>query len=97
MVWGKKATVVHTAAIPESWLTGSERNVYTQAARDSGLTLATMFVGFDGQSYADRDSIARTVGLAIPHLREHRLKVARRYLDLAVLLDVPSLKAIVSR
>ena len=48
--------VVHTSALPERWLTGPERAEYVTAARASGLTIHTMFVGFDGQSYADLPS-----------------------------------------
>lgn len=83
--------VIHTNAIPESWLEGEARGLYVQAARASGLTIASMFVGFDGQSYADFDSIRRTVGLVIPGLQVHRTEIAKRYSDLARDLAVPSL------
>jgi L-ribulose-5-phosphate 3-epimerase len=85
--------VVHTSALPEAWLTGPERARYIAAARDSGLAIHTMFVGFDGQSYADLPAIRRTVGLAIPDLREHRTGVALLYCDLAWELGVRSLAA----
>jgi sugar phosphate isomerase/epimerase len=76
--------VVHTSALPEAWLHGPEREQYVTAARQSGVQVATMFVGFDGQSYADLLAIARTVGyLAVPELREHRREVATAYSDLA--------------
>ena len=75
--------VVHTSALPEAWLTGPERDRYTAAARESGLTIHRMFVGFDGQTYADLPAIRRRVGLVIPALREHRTQVALRYCDLA--------------
>src|SRR5262245_12821155 len=83
--------VVHTSALPESWLEGEARARYLAAARTSGLTIATMFVGFDGQSYADRPTIAQTVGLVIPHLRERRTETALRYCDLAHELGVDAL------
>jgi sugar phosphate isomerase/epimerase len=83
--------VVHTSALPEAWLTGPERAQYIAAARASGLTIHSMFVGFDGQSYKDIDSIRRTVGLVIPELRAHRCDVAKRYLSLARELGAPSL------
>lgn len=85
--------VVHTGGLPESWLTGPERAEYIRTARASGLAVATMFVGFDGQSYADLPSIRRTVGLSLPGLRDHRTEVARRYSDLAAELGAPSLSA----
>jgi sugar phosphate isomerase/epimerase len=76
--------VVHTSTLPEPWLDGPERARYVAAARRSGVRVATMFVGFDGQSYADVPTIARTVGfLAVPALRERRRAVATAYSDLA--------------
>jgi sugar phosphate isomerase/epimerase len=83
--------IVHTSAIPEAWLTGPERQLYIDAARKSGVKIASMFVGFDGQSYADMASIRRTVGLVIPELREQRVQVALACSELARELGVPSL------
>jgi sugar phosphate isomerase/epimerase len=85
--------VVHTSALPERWLTGAERGRYLDAARASGLTIHTLFVGFDGQSYADIPAIERTVGLVIPELREHRCGIALLYCDLARDLGVTALAA----
>jgi sugar phosphate isomerase/epimerase len=82
---------VHTSALPEAWLTGPERASYVAEARASGVVIHTMFAGFDGQSYADLPTIARTVGLAIPGLRDHRCAVARLYSDLARELGVAAL------
>src|SRR5262249_25767512 len=82
---------VHTSALPESWLTGPQRSAYVAAARTSSVVIDTMFVGFDGQSYADLPTIARTVGLVIPELRDHRLAVARQYGGLATELGVAAL------
>jgi sugar phosphate isomerase/epimerase len=82
---------VHANAIPESWLTGPERSAYVAAARSSGLNVATLFVGYDGQSYQDIPTIARTVGLAVPELRSHRLAVTLACCDLAREMGVPSL------
>jgi sugar phosphate isomerase/epimerase len=65
--------------------------LYVQAARASGLAIHSMFVGFDGQSYADPASAARTVGLAVPGLRSHRLAVALAYTEVAELLGAGSL------
>jgi sugar phosphate isomerase/epimerase len=85
--------VVHTSALRESWLTGEPRARYVEAARASGLTIHTMFVGFDGQSYADLETIRRTVGLVLPGLRQHRVGVALRCCDLARELGVDALAA----
>jgi sugar phosphate isomerase/epimerase len=84
---------VHTSALPERWLTGEERRRYVAAARDSGVSISTMFAGFDGQSYADLPSIRSTVGLVLPEFQEHRREVALLYSDLARELGVPALAA----
>src|SRR5712692_5391748 len=73
---------VHTSGLPEKWLTGPERAEYIASARASGVEIGTMFIGFDGQSYADRASIARTVGLANPATREQRCQTALAYINL---------------
>src|SRR4051794_4542251 len=83
--------VVHGNALPEGWLQGPQRQAYVDAARRSGLTIATLFVGFDGQDYTDRAAVAATVGLVRPEFRAHRFAIARCYSDLAVELGVPSL------
>jgi sugar phosphate isomerase/epimerase len=93
MAAGEGFRVVHTSALLEGWLTGPERAGYVAAARTSGLTIHTMFVGFDGQTYADLPSIRRTVGLIQPDLREHRCLVAQLYADLARELGVGALAA----
>jgi sugar phosphate isomerase/epimerase len=85
--------VVHTSALPEVWLSGPQRATYVAAARDSGVAIDTMFVGFDGQSYADLSAIRQTVGLVIPELRGHRTQVALLYSDLARDLGVSALGA----
>jgi sugar phosphate isomerase/epimerase len=90
---GQGFRVVHTSALPEAWLTGPERGRYVAAARESGLTIHTMFAGFDGQSYADLASIRRTVGLVLPEFRQHRLRVTLLYSDLARELGVTCLAA----
>jgi sugar phosphate isomerase/epimerase len=83
--------VVHANALPEDWLQGPRCADYVTAARASGLTIATLFVGYDGQSYQTMEDIERTVGLAILPLRPHRLKVTLAYSDLARDLGVSSL------
>src|SRR5262245_56733728 len=84
--------VVHTSALREEWLHGPRRAQYVAAARAARVRVATMFVGFDGQAYADLPTIARTVGfLAVPELREHRREVAKAYSDLAREVDAEAL------
>lgn len=84
---------VHTGALPETWLSGPERTAYIDAVRSSGVVISTLFVGFDGQSYADLPTIARTVGLVNPSSRPHRVQVALSYAELAHELGVNALAA----
>ena len=90
--WSVPATlgfhVVHASGLPEAWLTGSGQEIetYLQAARASGLRIHTLFIGFDGQSFADPRIAARTVGLADPSNRGHRVAIALKYAAIAVAL-----------
>src|SRR5437588_12907640 len=69
--------LVHTNALPESWMEGDPAlGQYVSLARASGLAIHTMFIGFDGQSYVDPVTAARTVGLGVPALRARRLQIA---------------------
>src|SRR5262249_22261429 len=101
VVAGLGFPVVHTNALPEACLPegpwprppgpDSDLGRYVAAARASGLRVQAMFVGFDGQSYADPASAARTVGLAVPALRAHRLQVAQAYVGVACDLGAEAL------
>ncbi len=83
--------VIHANAIPEAWLDGPARTAYVAAAHRSGLSIATQFIGFDGQDYSSVRSAVATVGFVPTGLRSHRLAVAHRYSDLAAELGVASL------
>jgi sugar phosphate isomerase/epimerase len=84
--------VVHTSALPEKWLpSGQLLDDYLTAAQASGLIVHSMFIGFDGQNYADRASAARTVGLAVSAVRAERLRVARHYVPAAKHLNAEAL------
>src|SRR5258707_569863 len=81
--------VVHTSALPEDWVIHpipSGHEYVRIATHEKRLTIDTMFVGFDGQSYSDIPSIRQTVGLVLPEWRKHRTWVALMYCDLATKL-----------
>ncbi len=84
---------VHASALPETWLAGPERDAYIDSWRASGVVVGTMFIGFDGQNYANRSTIAQTVGLTNPQNRERRCQTALAYIDLALRVGAPSLSA----
>ncbi len=83
--------IVHTNALPEGMLLDLERGQYVAAARASGLTIASMFIGFDGQDFSDIATIARTVGLANSEQRADRCRIALAYSELAGEVGAPSL------
>ncbi len=84
--------VVHANTVRESWVTGPEGKLYIQEAKRSGLRIDSMFVGFDAQSYADIESVHKTVGiLAVPEFREQRVKHVLAYSDFAKEIGVSSL------
>ncbi|MGF1578676.1 MAG: sugar phosphate isomerase/epimerase family protein [Gemmataceae bacterium] len=84
--------VIHANTVHESWLSGPERNLYIQEAQKNRLAIDTMFVGFDGQSYADIHSVEKTVGiLPLRDKREHRVNHVLEYSSFAKELGVTSL------
>jgi sugar phosphate isomerase/epimerase len=87
---GRQPLVLDESDKPGAHAVGSPA-LYLQAARASGLSVHSMFVGFDGQSYTDLASAARTVGLAVPELRAQRLAIALLYPDAAEALRATSL------
>lgn len=53
---------------------------------DAGITITCVFCGFEGESYADIATTARTVGLVPEATRAERLKEAKEIADFARLL-----------
>jgi sugar phosphate isomerase/epimerase len=56
--------------------------------RDLGMTISVVFGGFEGESYADIPTVARTVGLAPPATRAARTTEMKEIADFARLLGV---------
>lgn len=54
--------------------------------KDYGITLTAVFGGFEGESYADIPTTARTVGLTPPETRAARTKEMKEIADFAKLL-----------
>lgn len=61
---------------------------FLQQLRDFGLTITVVFAGFEGESYADIPTTARTVGLVPPETREERKRELLEIADFAKLLGV---------
>lgn len=56
--------------------------------KEAGITLTAVFGGFEGESYADIPTTARTVGLVPPETRAARTQEMREIADFAKLLGV---------
>lgn len=53
-----------------------------------GMRITVVFAGFDGESYADIPTTAKTVGLAPPGTRAERLEELKRIIDFTAMLGV---------
>ena len=61
---------------------------FLQRCRDAGITVTCVFGGFDGESYADIATTARTVGLVPEATRAARVQEMKEISDFAKLLGV---------
>jgi sugar phosphate isomerase/epimerase len=66
--------------------TPEKAKAFLETLKDYGLTVTCVFGGFEGESYADIPTVARTVGLVPPATRAERLKEKKEISDFAKLL-----------
>ena len=66
--------------------TPEKARAFLDKLREYGLTLTAVFGGFDGESYADIPTTARTVGLVPAETRAARLKEMKEISDFTKLL-----------
>ncbi len=93
---GVNFEVVKELGIPSIQLHAPHKNTRTQAAAtaflkkcaDAGVTITCVFGGFDGESYADIETTARTVGLVPEATRAARVLEMKEISDFAKLLGV---------
>jgi sugar phosphate isomerase/epimerase len=93
---GVKLEVAHALGVPTIHLHAPHANTRTkeQAERflarlkELGIRISVVFGGFEGESYADIPTVARTVGLVPPATRAARLKEMEEISDFARLLGV---------
>lgn len=91
---GVKLEVAHDLGIPtiqlhaphESSRTQENANAFLDKLRRFNITLTCVFGGFEGESYADIPTVARTVGLVPPDTRAARVKEMKEIADFAKLL-----------
>lgn len=91
---GVQLDVVRELGIPSVHLHAPHKGTRTeQAAKDflaqcadAGITITVVFGGFEGESYADIATTARTVGLVPKETRAERLREMKEIADFAALL-----------
>jgi len=91
---GVKLEVAHELGVPTIQLHAPHGATRTQANADAflnriagyGIRLTCVFGGFEGESYADIPTVARSVGLVPPALRAERTKELKEIADFAKLL-----------
>ena len=66
--------------------TAAAATAFLQRCRDAGITITCVFCGFEGESYADIATTARTVGLVPEATRAARVAEAKEIADFAKLL-----------
>ena len=77
----------------DAWLVPEKAKELKKMVRKSGITITTVFCGFDGESYADIPTVRRTVGLVPKKTRKERVKKARQIADFAKILGVKNVAA----
>jgi sugar phosphate isomerase/epimerase len=93
---GVKLEVAHALGVPTIQLHAPHRSTRTQQhaqeflarLKQLGIRISVVFGGFEGESYADIPTVARTVGLVPPATRAARLLEMREISDFARLLGV---------
>jgi sugar phosphate isomerase/epimerase len=91
---GVHLDVAQELGIPTVQVHAPHRQTRTQAAADAflarlqsaGITVTCVFGGFDGESYADIPTTARTVGLVPEETRDARVKEMKEISDFARIL-----------
>jgi sugar phosphate isomerase/epimerase len=72
----------------DEWLAPDKAAELKQKIDEMGITITTVFCGFDGESYADIPTVRDTVGFVPPATRAGRLEKAKEIADFAKGLGV---------
>jgi sugar phosphate isomerase/epimerase len=81
-----KIPTVQLHAPHKSTRTAENANAFLDKLRRYNITLTCVFCGFEGESYADIPTVARTVGLVPPETRAVRTQELKEIADFAKLL-----------
>src|SRR6187397_2463678 len=91
---GVKLEVAHELGVPTIQIHSPHKETRTKANADAflkrlagyNIKLTCVFAGFEGESYADIPTVARTIGLVPPETRAARTKEFKEIADFANLL-----------
>lgn len=91
---GVKLEVAHELGVPTIQLhapakatrTPENAEAFLQRLDDLGIQLTAVFAGFEGESYADIPTVAKTVGLVPPETRAERTIETKEIADFAKML-----------
>ncbi len=72
----------------DAWLAPDKAAELKQKIDEMGITITTVFCGFDGESYADIPTVRETVGFVPQATRAERLAKAQQIADFAKILGV---------
>ncbi len=72
----------------DAWLEPGKAAELKQKIDEMGITITTVFCGFDGESYADIPTVRETVGFVPQATRAARLAKAKQIADFAKILGV---------
>jgi len=78
---------------PDAWLKPAKAAELKKMIRKAGVTITTVFCGFDGERYDDIPTVQQTVGFVPKATRSARLKKARQIADFARVLGVRNVAA----
>ena len=78
---------------PDAYLSGEKFEELKKAIDDAGITVTTVFCGFDGESYADIPTVQKTVGYIVRETREERIQKTFEIVDFAKNLGVDRVAA----
>jgi sugar phosphate isomerase/epimerase len=95
---GVRIEVVHELGVPTIQLHAPAKETRTEERAKRflevldkfGIQITVVFGGFEGESYADIPTVARTVGLVPPATRAARLQEMKEIADFARVLGVPA-------
>jgi sugar phosphate isomerase/epimerase len=93
---GVNLNVAHELGVPTIHLHAPHQAVRTKAGAQEflarleslGISISVVFAGFEGESYADIPTVARTIGLVPPETRAARARETQEIADFARLLGV---------